>query len=217
MDNSLVDRESNLKAQFEESLKIIRYLKTQSGLLIKIADEMTRAFRRGNKVLLCGNGGSAADAQHIAAELTGKLYFNRKPLPALALTVNTSILTAIANDFGYDQVFIRQVQALVCRGDVIFGISTSGSSRNVILAMREARQSGAVTVAFSGVVGELRQIADYALCIPSEDTPRIQEAHIACGHMICYLVEEALFGPGNNPPVEAVQKVSGLKEVEFIK
>jgi D-sedoheptulose 7-phosphate isomerase len=200
MDNFIANRESIIRAQFEESLYLIKYLQSQTGLLASIADEMARAFRCGKKVLLCGNGGSAADAQHIAAELTGKFYYNRKPLPAVALTVNTSILTAIANDFGYDQVFSRQVQSLANEGDVVIGISTSGNSRNVILALQEARQLGAITVAFSGNGGSLRQTADYALCIPSEDTPRIQEAHIACGHMICYLVEESLFGKGNNAP-----------------
>jgi D-sedoheptulose 7-phosphate isomerase len=206
MDNFIANRELIIRAQFEESLYLIKYLQSETGLLTNIADEMARAFRSGKKVLLCGNGGSAADAQHIAAELTGKFYYNRKPLPAVALTVNTSILTAIANDFGYDQVFSRQVQSLVNQGDVVIGISTSGNSRNVILALQEARQLGAIIVALSGRGGSLRQTADYALCIPSEDTPRIQEAHIACGHMICYLVEEALFGKGKNSPAVFIDR-----------
>jgi len=190
----MTDQEGIIYNQIEESIALERYLQRETKTLMLIADEMTQAFRRGNKALLFGNGGSAADAQHIAAELTGKLYLNRKPLPAIALTSNTSALTAIANDYGYEQVFVRQLQSLVTTGDVVIGISTSGNSPNVILAMEEAKRRGAMTIALTSSGGTLKQIVDYALCIPSDDVARTQEAHITAGHIICYLVEQALFG-----------------------
>lgn len=185
---------TTIKSQLEHSIDLKKYLQSEVKLLIDIANELTKAFRNGNKVLLFGNGGSAADAQHIAAELTGKFYLNRRPLPALALTVNTSSITAIANDYGYDQVFIRQLQAVLIKGDVVIGISTSGNSPNVLLAMENAKQHGAVTIAFTSNGGKIKEICDYSLCIPSIETARIQEAHITAGHIICYLVEESLFG-----------------------
>jgi D-sedoheptulose 7-phosphate isomerase len=190
-----MDQETVTKVQLQHNIELIKYLQSEAKLLIAIAGELTRAFSHGHKVLIFGNGGSAADAQHIAAELTGKFYLDRRPLPAIALTVNTSSLTAIANDYGYDRIFVRQLQSLVNSGDVVIGISTSGNSHNVVLAMEEARRGGAVTVAFTGRGGQIKEITDYALCIPSGDTPRIQEAHITAGHIICYLVEESLFGP----------------------
>jgi D-sedoheptulose 7-phosphate isomerase len=190
----MMDQETVTKAQLQHNIELIKYLQSEAKLLMAIAGELTRAFSHGNKALLFGNGGSAADAQHIAAELTGKLYLDRRPLPALALTVNTSSLTAIANDYGYDRVFVRQLQSLMNSGDVVIGISTSGNSPNVVLAMEEARRGGAITVAFTGRCGQIKDIADYALCVPSGDTPRIQEAHITAGHVICYLVEASLLG-----------------------
>ncbi len=171
-------------------------LADQAGIIVEIADAMVRALRKGNKVLLLGNGGSAADAEHIAGELAGKFTLFREPLPAIALTTNTASLTAIANDFGYENVFARQVRGLVARGDVVVGLSTSGESPNVIRAMDEAREHGAVTVAFTGSKGALRDRAQYVLSIPSSDTPRIQEAHMLAGHIVCSLVETSLFGPG---------------------
>ena len=136
----------------------------------------------------------SADAQHIAGELVGTFYLDRDPLPAIALTTNTSSLTAIANDYGYDQVFARQLRGLVNKGDIVIGISTSGSSPNVTIAMEEAKRHGAITIAFTGQEGKRKEMAEYVLSIPSTDTPRIQEAHITAGHIIAYLVEEALFG-----------------------
>ncbi len=171
-------------------------LADQAGIIVEIADAMVRALRKGNKVLLLGNGGSAADAEHIAGELAGKFTLFREPLPAIALTTNTASLTAIANDFGYEDVFARQVRGLVARGDVVVGLSTSGESPNVIRAIDEAREHGAVTVAFTGSKGALRDRAQYVLSIPSSDTPRIQEAHMLAGHIVCFLVETSLFGPG---------------------
>lgn len=189
-----MDKEAEIVKQIEDSVALQRYLQKQAGLLAIIAGLLVEGFRRGNKVLLFGNGGSAADAQHIACELAGKFYRDRAPLPAIALTINTSSLTAIANDYGYEEVFARQLRGLVKKGDIVIGISTSGKSPNVLRGIKEAKQVGAVTIAFTGQGGKLKEIVDHALSIPSTDTPRIQEAHITAGHIICYLVEEALFG-----------------------
>ena len=197
MGSFIMDKEAVIKNQINESIRLKEYLATKADILMSIAEELVRSFHSGNKVLLFGNGGSAADAQHIASELAGKFYLDRDPLPAIALTTNTSSLTAIANDYGYDTVFVRQLKGLVKKGDVVIGISTSGNSPNVLLAIEEAKHLGAVTVAFTGKGGKLKKLADYALSIPSEDTPRIQEAHITAGHIICYLVEETLFGVEN--------------------
>lgn len=182
--------------QIEDSIQVKRYLQSNAETLMKIAEVLVDAFRNGNKALLFGNGGSAADAQHIACELAGKFYRVRDSLPAIALTTNTSALTAIANDFSYDDIFAHQLKGFIKPGDVVIGISTSGKSPNVISGVEKARECGAVTVVFTGEGGELTKMADYALAVPSRDTPRIQEAHITAGHIICYLVEEALFGNG---------------------
>ena len=189
-----MDRERIVTKHIEESAGLKKGLQAQVKTLIEIADRITRAFRNGNKVLLFGNGGSAADAQHIAGELAGKFYQDRKPLPALALTVNTSSLTAIANDYGFENVFARQLQGLIKEGDIAIGISTSGASPNVMRGIEAAGQQGATTIAFTGAGGALKDMADYVLSVPSDDVPRIQEAHITAGHIICYLVEQALFG-----------------------
>ena len=189
-----MNQESVIIKQIEESASLKQGLKAQVEIMLTIAEELARAFRRGNKVLLFGNGGSAADAQHIAAELEGKFYKEREPLPAIALTTNVSSLTAIANDYGYEMVFAKGVKALAKEGDIVIGISTSGESPSVLQGIEEANRIGAITVAFTGQSGKLRELANYVLSIPSSDTPRIQEAHITAGHIICYLVEEALFG-----------------------
>jgi len=186
--------ESEIIRQVEDSIELSRYLQREVRTLIKIADLLVDAFRRGNKVLLFGNGGSAADAQHIACELAGKFCLHRAPLPAISLTTNTSILTAVGNDYSFEEIFARQVKGLVKEGDVVIAISTSGSSPNVLRGINEAKQLGATTVAFTGQAGRLKDLADYTLSVPSKDTPRIQEAHITAGHIICYLVEQALFG-----------------------
>ncbi len=163
-------------------------------LIEKISLVIIKAYQNKKKVILFGNGGSAADAQHIAGELVNKLSFERKALPAIALTTDTSVLTSIANDYDYSKVFARQVEALAEDGDVVIGISTSGNSASVLEGMRAARKK-AYTVGFTGR-GEnrLSNIVDIALRVPSEDTPRIQEAHIAILHIICYLIEKELFG-----------------------
>ena len=189
-----MDRITAIESQIEESIQIKRQLHQNVASLLNIADHLIQALRNGNKVLLFGNGGSAADAQHIASELAGKFRYEREPLAAIALNTNVSSMTSIANDYGYDTVFARQLRAIAIKGDVAIGISTSGNSRNVILAIEEAKRIGVITVAFTGQDGKLRDIADHLLAIPSTDTPRIQEAHITAGHIICHLVEEALFG-----------------------
>ncbi len=191
-----MNREEIIRGEIEESIGLGRYLQSEIKLLVAIADVLCKAFRDGNKVLLFGNGGSAADAEHIAAELAGKFYLERQPLPAIALTTNSSCLTAIANDYGYERVFVRQLQGLVAKGDVVIGISTSGKSPNVLLAMEEAKCRGAITVGFTGEEGKLKEVADYVFSVPSKDTARVQEAHMTAGHIICYLVEQALFGNG---------------------
>jgi len=188
------DQSAVVARQVRESIALKEHLMAQADLIIQVAMQMVEAFRRGNKVLLFGNGGSAADAEHIACELAGKFYADRAPLPAIALSSNTASVTAIANDFGYDQVFARQLRGLVTKGDVVVGISTSGASPNVIAGIQEAERMGAITVAFTGGAGRLRRIARYALSMPSSDTPRIQESHITAGHIISYLVEQNLFG-----------------------
>ena len=155
---------------------------------------ITKAFQGGNKLLLCGNGGSASDAQHIAAEFTGRFYKDRKPLFAEALHVNTSYLTAVANDYSYDEVYSRLVEAKGKAGDVLVGISTSGNSKNVVEAMQKAQELNMITIGFTGEIGgAMKACAQYLINVPSSDTPRIQEAHILIGHIICELVEKEIF------------------------
>jgi D-sedoheptulose 7-phosphate isomerase len=175
-----------------EHLAVIQSITAQEALLQRIATEMARAVLAGNKVLWCGNGGSAADSQHLAAELMGRFRRERRALPSVALTTDTSILTAIGNDYGFDRVFARQVEALCAAGDVVVGISTSGNSRNVCAALETAKSLGAFTVAFTGESGgKLLKVADVTLLMPSSDTARIQEGHILCGHMLCDWIEIA--------------------------
>ena len=160
----------------------------------RIASESIAAFRGDKKMLLCGNGGSASDAQHIAAELSGRFYTNRPPLYAEALHVNSSYMTAVANDYGYEATYARMVEAAGKEGDVLIGLSTSGNSPNVVRAMQKAKEIGMFTVGFTGENGgKMKGICDVMICIPSEDTPRIQEAHILIGHIICQLIEEEMF------------------------
>ena len=160
----------------------------------KIVIKSIAAFRNDKKILLCGNGGSASDAQHIAAELSGRFYIDRPPLYAEALHVNSSYMTAVANDYGYDTTYARMVEAAGRKGDVLIGISTSGNSHNVVKAMRKAKETGMLTVGFTGKDGgKMKNICDIMICVPSVDTPRIQEAHILIGHIICQLIEEEMF------------------------
>lgn len=166
------------------------------SVVAEIGSVLAQAIRQGGKVLFFGNGGSAADAQHLAAEFTGRFLIERRPLAGLALTVNTSSLTAIANDYSFDQVFARQIEALGRPGDVAVGISTSGNSPNVLRAIEVARELQLITVGLTGRGGKLGGAAEYCVRIPSDSTPRIQEAHILTGHILCEIVDRQLFGSG---------------------
>ncbi len=159
-----------------------------------VASACSTAFCNGNKVLFCGNGGSAADAQHLAAEFSGRFYYDRPPLPSEALHVNTSYLTAVANDYSYDEVYSRIIRGTGHEGDVLIGLSTSGNSKNVIRAFEAANEKGMLTVAFTGQGGgKMKDVVDFLIPVPSTDTPRIQESHIMIGHIICELVESSIF------------------------
>jgi D-sedoheptulose 7-phosphate isomerase len=166
--------------------------------VVQAALQIVKSLRDGGKLLCCGNGGSAADAQHLAAEFTGRYLKERRALPALALHANTSSLTAIGNDYGFDLVFARQLEALGNEGDVLLGISTSGNSRNVLRAMEVAKSKSIYTIALTGSGGKMKDLADCAICIPSEETPRIQECHILTGHIICEIAEDMLLEPAGS-------------------
>jgi D-sedoheptulose 7-phosphate isomerase len=170
-----------------------RFFAENAEHIARVARTMAVCLARGGKILLCGNGGSAADAQHLAAEFVNRFQIERPPLPALALTTDTSALTAIGNDYGFERVFSKQVQALGARGDVLVGISTSGNSLNVLEAMRAAREKGMVTVGLAGQNGEIVPLSDFALLVPHTTTALIQEIHIATGHLLCRLVDYYLF------------------------
>ncbi len=160
----------------------------------QVADTMITSLRNGNRVLWCGNGGSAADAQHLAAELSGRFYYDRPPLNSEALHCNTSYLTAVANDYSYDLIYSRMIDGACRKGDVLVGISTSGNSKNILNAFRKAKELGVITVAMTGQTGgAMREVADYLLNVPSSDTPRIQESHIMLGHIVCEIVEAQMF------------------------
>ncbi|NQT72562.1 MAG: D-sedoheptulose 7-phosphate isomerase [Chloroflexi bacterium] len=192
----------NEKSSFNR--KIVDRLEENAQLMTTIARSGTEdieaiikaivfAIRACGKVVLCGNGGSAADAQHIAAELIGRFKLERQAFPAIALTTNSSILTAIGNDYGYDRVFARQVEAIVDEKDIVIGITTSGNSPNVLEALKTAKTKGAKTIAFTGDnASGIAGVADFILNVPSNSTPRIQEAHITIGHIVCELVEQEL-------------------------
>lgn len=160
----------------------------------QVAQVMVKALQDGKRILWCGNGGSAADAQHLAAELSGRFYYDRPPLNSEAMHCNTSYLTAVANDYGYDLIYSRMIDGACHPGDVLVGISTSGNSKNICNAFRKAKDLGVITVALTGESGgEMRSLADYLINVPSSDTPRIQESHIMVGHIICEIVEATMF------------------------
>ena len=170
-------------------------LKEKAPTIEQIAQLWINALANGNKVIFCGNGGSAADSQHLAAELMGRYKFDRPPMPALSLTVDTSALTAIGNDYGYDKVFSRPLKGIGRAGDVLVGISTSGNSKNILDAFEVAKEKGIKTVALTGQSGgKMKEVADICLNVPSDITNNIQEMHIACGHMICGIVDNHFFG-----------------------
>jgi D-sedoheptulose 7-phosphate isomerase len=180
---------------FQESADLkLRFIRQNAEALNQMVKIVVNAFKGGNKVLLFGNGGSAADAQHIAAEFVNRFLIERPPLPAIALTTDTSILTSISNDYGYVDSFSKQIKALGKEGDVAIGISTSGSAANVIKAMKVAREMGLKTVGLSGADGgELAKVVDLAIVVDSQVTPRIQEVHITIGHVLCEMVDRMLF------------------------
>ncbi len=185
-----------IKKQIEGSINLkekimVNHVDAINNASIAIID----AYKNDKKVLWCGNGGSAADAQHLACELVSKFLMNRTALKSIALTTNTSIMTAISNDFTFDKIFERQVEALADNGDIVIGITTSGKSKNIVNALKAAKEKGAVTIALTGKnTNELKDYADYLVPTPSNITPHIQEAHIMIGHIICYLVEKTIFG-----------------------
>ncbi|EAK5688906.1 D-sedoheptulose 7-phosphate isomerase [Campylobacter coli] len=191
---------SYIKEHFQESILVKEQILKDENLitLIKNASlEVIKAYRNGNKTLLAGNGGSAADAQHIAGEFVSRFYFDRPGIASIALTTDTSILTAIGNDYGYENLFARQVQAQGVKGDVFIGISTSGNSKNILKALELCRQKEIISIGLSGASGgAMNELCDYCIKVPSTCTPRIQEAHILIGHIICAIVEEELFGKG---------------------
>ena len=160
-----------------------------------VIEVVTKAFQNGNKVLFCGNGGSAADAQHLAAEFSGRFYIDRKGLPSEALHCNSSYLTAVANDYSYDLIYSRLVDGSCVSGDILIGLSTSGNSKNIINAFVTAKEKGVITIGLTGESGgKMKDLCDYLFNVPSSDTPRIQESHIMIGHIICELVEAKIFG-----------------------
>jgi len=189
-----VNYERIVATQLEESSAVKLKLVAQAPVIVQVAHIWAETIRRGGKILFCGNGGSAADCQHLAGELVGRFQKERDAYHGIALTTDTSILTAVANDYGYTEVFARQVTAYGRAGDVLVGISTSGESQNVIRAVERARELDMISVAFTGSNGRLKELVDYVVSAASTSTPRIQEAHITMGHIICGLVEELVAG-----------------------
>jgi D-sedoheptulose 7-phosphate isomerase len=189
---------SKIRNIIEASILVKQQILTDEALLQTIENAVStivRSFNAGNKVLFCGNGGSAADAQHLAAEFSGRFYKDRKALPSEALHCNTSYLTAVANDYSYDAIYSRIIDGIGNAGDVLVGLSTSGNSANIVKAFEAARSKAVITIGLTGSTGgQMKQVSDILLNVPSNDTPRIQESHIMIGHIICQLVEEQIFG-----------------------
>ena len=186
-----------IRQSIKDSIEVKRQVLENEELLNtikRVSLVITDALRDGKRVLWCGHGGSAADAQHLAAELSGRFYYDRPPLNSEAMHCNTSYLTAVANDYGYDRIYERMIDGACKEGDVLVGISTSGNSTNIYNAFRKARELGVITIAFTGATGgKMKEYADFLINVPSTDTPRIQESHILIGHTICQIVESALF------------------------
>jgi D-sedoheptulose 7-phosphate isomerase len=186
-----------IRTIIKESIEVKERLlanETMLSTITTVSKLITEAFQKGNRVYFCGNGGSAADAQHLAAEFSGRFYKDRQALPAEALHCNTSYLTAVANDYSYDDVYARLVEGITNTGDVLIGISTSGNSKNIVRAFEVARRKAVICIGFTGENGgKMRELADHLLNVPSNDTPRIQESHILIGHIICQMVEENYF------------------------
>ena len=193
-----ISMSNKIKEIVQSSINVKQDVLQNDTLLKTVEDciaEIVKAFKAGNKVLFCGNGGSAADAQHLAAEFSGRFYTDRDALPSEALHCNSSYMTAVANDYSYDVIYSRLIKGIGNKGDVLVGLSTSGNSPNIYNAFEVARQKGMVTIAFTGATGgTLKPLSDYLINVPSTDTPRIQESHILLGHIICQLVEAEYFG-----------------------
>jgi len=188
-----IQKTSALMSKIEEDAPLLNTVE-------HIAQRCIAALRQGGKILFAGNGGSAADSQHLAAELVGRLSYDRPGIAAIALTTDTSALTAVGNDYSFEQIFSRQVEAIARKGDVLIGISTSGKSRNILNALKTARDKGMLTVGFTGAAAPLMvECCDFVLQVPSRETPKIQESHIMLGHIICGLIEEAMYGAEYNP------------------
>lgn len=187
-----------IKSLIQASIDVKEQLLKDAAMQAQLQDAViaiTGALKDGKRLWFCGNGGSAADAQHLAAEFSGRFYKDRKALPAEALHCNTSYLTAVANDYSYDVVYARLVEGICSEGDLLIGLSTSGNSKNILLAFEAARQRKVGTIGFTGLSGgKMKELSDYLFNVPSTDTPRIQESHILLGHIICQLVEEMYFG-----------------------
>ena len=192
-----MDKSAIIEQNISESIALKTSLLSDNAiieLIVEVSDLIVDVYRKKGKVLFCGNGGSAADAQHLAAELSGRYYYDRPPLFAEALHVNTSYLTAVANDYSYDDIYARLLDAIAIEGDVLIGLSTSGNSKNVVKAFQKAKELNLMTIAFTGKGGgDMKPFSDYILEIPSTDTPRIQECHMLIGHSICQVVEQELF------------------------
>ncbi|PCI38627.1 MAG: phosphoheptose isomerase [Thiotrichales bacterium] len=188
---------SYIEKQLSQSIELQKKVYADKALqqqLITISELCVKAYKNGRKILAAGNGGSAADSQHLIAELVSRFFFHRKALAAQALSVNTSTLTAIGNDYGYDQLFSRQIEANAKAGDIFLAISTSGNSVNIIKAAETAKKQGVIVIGLTGETGgELKKLCDVCLCVPSKITPRIQETHILLGHIICATIEEEMF------------------------
>jgi len=187
---------AEIKSHIEDSIELKKKVKDEYiDIILSISKEIINAYKNKKKVIWFGNGGSAADAQHLACELVSKFYMERKAIPSLALNTNTSILTAVSNDYCFEKVFERQVEALAENGDVLIGITTSGTSINVINALKLGKKIGTINIAFTGKnVKKIKDSADYLVAVPSNKTACIQESHIMIGHIVCYLVEKNLFG-----------------------
>ncbi|ABC32826.1 phosphoheptose isomerase [Hahella chejuensis KCTC 2396] len=186
-----------VKERIRDSIAVKQRVLADQALMekvLRLGQVCVEVYKRGNKVILAGNGGSAADAQHIAAEFVSRFEFDRPGLPALAVTTDTSMLTAIGNDYGYERVFARQVEANAKPGDLFIGITTSGNSKNILVALESAKEMDLITAAFAGSGGKVQELAEHVINVPSTHTPRIQECHIMIGHIICGIVEDAIFG-----------------------
>ena len=190
-----------IKSIVENSIAVKQQILGDESLLQTVVDataKIVSALKSGGRLYFCGNGGSAADAQHLAAEFSGRFYKDRRALPAEALHVNTSYLTAVGNDYSFDVVYSRLVEGIMQKGDVLVGLSTSGNSANIVKAFEAAKAKGIATVAFTGLTGGLlKSLSDYLINVPSADTPRIQESHILLGHIMCQLAEEQYFEPAD--------------------